>query len=174
MSLIGSLFAFFLFNVFGEKNKIFMGDTGSLIIGLMLSILVIKFNELNIDKSKECSIYPAPAVSFGILIIPLFDLMRVMFIRLVTGRALLKPDKNHLHHQLLLLGLSHAKVTLVISVINLLFIYFVFYTSKFISIRRQLLLILIVALALSYIPPYLLIRRKKRELKGREEKLGKL
>jgi UDP-GlcNAc:undecaprenyl-phosphate GlcNAc-1-phosphate transferase len=130
MSLIGSLFAFFLFNVFGEKNKIFMGDTGSLIIGLMLSILVIKFNELNIDKSKECSIYPAPAVSFGILIIPLFDLMRVMFIRLVTGRALLKPDKNHLHHQLLLLGLSHAKVTLVISVINLLFIYFVFYTSS--------------------------------------------
>ncbi len=174
MSLIGSLFAFFLFNVFGAKNKVFMGDTGSLIIGIFLSILVIKFNELNIDKSKECSIYPAPAVSFGILIIPLFDLMRVMFIRLVTGRALLKPDKNHLHHQLLLLGLNHAKVTLIISMANLLFIYFVFYTSRFISIRRQLLLILIVALAFSYIPPYLLLRRKKRALKKNPDKDLKL
>ncbi len=163
MSLIGSLFAFFLFNVFGKKNKIFMGDTGSLIIGLCLSILVIKFNELNIDKSKECSIYPAPAVSFGILIIPLFDLMRVMFIRLITGRPLLKPDKNHLHHQLLKLGFSHVMVTLIISIINLLFIHFVFYTSTFISIRRQLLLILILALSFSYIPPYLLIRKKKRK-----------
>ena len=170
LSLIGSLFAFFLFNVFGEKNKIFMGDTGSLIIGLILSALVIEFNELNTDKTKECSIYPAPAVSFGILIIPLFDLMRVMFIRLVTGKPVLKPDKNHLHHQLLQLGLSHARVTLIISIVNLLFIYLVFYTARFISIRRQLLLILIVALVLSYIPPYLLIKRKRRELKGEKEK----
>lgn len=161
-SLIGGMFAFFLFNVFGEKNKIFMGDTGSLIIGVVLSVLVIKFNELNLDKSKECALYPAPAVSFGILIIPLFDLMRVMFIRLVTGRPVLKPDKNHLHHQLLQLGMSHARVSLTISIVNLLFIYFVFWAASFISIRRLLLLILIIAVFLSYIPPYLLIRRENR------------
>jgi len=166
LALIGSLFAFFLFNVFGVKNKIFMGDTGSLIIGLILSVLVIKFNELNIDKTQECAIYPAPAVSFGILIIPLFDLMRVMFIRLVTRRPVLKPDKNHLHHQLLQLGMSHTRVTMIISLVNLFFIYFVFYTSRFLSIRRQLLLIMIVALLLSYIPPYLLIRRGKKKKKG--------
>ncbi len=173
MSLMGSLFAFFLFNVFGSKNKIFMGDTGSLIIGLVLSILVILFNELNIDKTQTCAIYPAPAVSFGILIIPLFDLMRVMFIRLITGRPVLKPDKNHLHHQLLKLGLNHARVTLIISVVNLFFIYFVFYTARFISIRRQLLLILIVALALSYIPPYLLIKRRKLEKGNKPDESAK-
>jgi len=164
LSLMGALFAFFLFNVFGSRNKIFMGDTGSLIVGLILSILVIKFNELNIDKSKGFTIYPAPAVSFGILIIPLFDLMRVMFIRLVTKHSVLLPDKNHLHHQLLKLGLSHIKVTLVISLVNLLFIYFVFYTSRFMSIRRQLLLILVIALFLSYIPAYLLIRKAKKKV----------
>ncbi len=160
-ALIGALLAFFFFNVFGVKNKIFMGDTGSLIIGLILSVMVIKFNQFNIDKSKIFVIYPAPAVSFGILIIPLFDLMRVMFIRLIINRPLLKPDKNHLHHQLLQLGLNHRQVTIIISLVNTMFICFVFYTSRFLSIRRQLLLILIIALVLSYIPPYLIIRKKK-------------
>ena len=170
LSLIGSLFGFFLYNVFGDKNKIFMGDTGSLIIGLILSVLVIRFNELNIDKSKHFAIYPAPAVSFGILIVPLFDLMRVMFIRLVTNRALMKPDRNHLHHQLLKLKLSHRKVTLIISMVNLFFIYFVFYTARFMSIRRQLLLILIIAMFLSYIPPYLISRKKaKQQLKEKTQ-----
>ena len=162
ISLIGASFAFFLFNVFSKKNKIFMGDTGSLIIGLILSILVIQFNEFNIDKSKPFAIYPAPAVSFGILIIPLLDTLRVIFIRLVTGKPLIQADKMHLHHQLLKLGLNHISVTLIISVANILFIYFVFYTSSFISIRRLLLLILIVALALSYIPPLLISIRKKK------------
>jgi len=164
LALIGALFAFFLFNVFGKENKIFMGDTGSLIIGLIVSILVIEFNQLNIDKSKLYSIYPAPAVSFGILIIPLFDLMRVMFIRFVIGRPLLKPDKNHLHHQLLKLNLSHRVVTLIISFVNILFIGFVFYTSTYISIRRQLLLILIIAFFLSYIPPFLIDQMKKKKV----------
>lgn len=162
LSLAGALFAFFLFNVFGEKNKIFMGDTGSLLIGLILSVLVIRFNELNIDKTKPFAIYPAPAVSFGVLIIPLFDLIRVMFIRIVTRRPVSSPDKNHLHHQLLELGLSHSRVTLVISAVNLLFIYFVFYTSTFTSIRRQLLLILIIAMILSYIPSYLIMKKRKK------------
>jgi len=163
LALVGSLLAFFIFNVFGDANKIFMGDTGSLVIGLILSILVIKFNQLNIDKSKMYTIYAAPAVSFGILIIPLFDLMRVMFIRLIIKRPLLKADKNHLHHQLLQLGLSHGQTTLIISLVNIFFIFFVFYTARFISIRRQLLLILIIALILSYIPPCLILRKKKKD-----------
>ncbi len=161
VSLAGALFAFFLYNVFGEENKIFMGDTGSLIIGVILSVMVIHFNELNIDKSKMYAIYPAPAVSFGILIIPLFDTMRVVFIRIFTGKSLLEPDKNHLHHQLLELGLNHIQVTMLISVVNVLFIYLVFSLSSFISIRRLLLIILVIALLLSYIPPFLLHRRKK-------------
>jgi len=160
-SLLGGLFAFFLYNVFGEENKIFMGDTGSLIIGLLLSVMVIHFNELNIDKTKIYAIYPAPVVSFGVLIIPLFDTMRVIFVRLFTGKSLYEPDKNHLHHQLLELGLSHIQVTMIISVVNVFFIYLVFSLSSFISIRRLLLIILFIALLLSYIPP-LILRRKKR------------
>ena len=163
VSLIFALFAFFFFNVFGKKNKIFMGDTGSLIIGLIISILVIKFNEFNIDKTKPFAITPAPAVSFGVLIIPLLDMLRVIFIRFVTGKPLMQADKMHLHHQLLELGLSHSNVTLIISITNIAFVYFVFYTSSFISIRRLMLLILIVALILSYIPPLIITFKKKKE-----------
>jgi len=165
MSFIGALFAFFLFNVFGEKNKIFMGDTGSLLIGLIISILVIRFNELNIDKSKPFAIYPAPAVSIGVLIVPLFDLLRVMFIRIITRRPISMPDRNHIHHLLLKLGFGHIRVTLIISLVNLFFIYFVFYTAHFVSIRRQLLLILILAMVITYIPSYLLSKKKKPEKK---------
>lgn len=161
VSLVGALFAFFIYNVFGEKNKIFMGDTGSLIIGLILSVMVIRFNELNIDKSKIYAIYPAPAVSFGILIIPLFDTMRVVFIRIFTGKSIHEPDKNHLHHQLLKLGLNHIQVTMIISVVNVFFIYMVFSLSSFISIRRLLLIILVTAVLLSYIPPLILRYKRK-------------
>ncbi len=162
-ALIGALFAFFLYNVFGEENKIFMGDTGSLIIGLVLSVLVIYFNEMNIDKGKIFSIYPAPAVSFGVLIIPLFDTLRVVFIRIFSGKSLMQPDKNHTHHQLLELGLSHIQVTMIISVVNVFFIFMVFSLAAFISIRRLLLIILVVAMILSFIPPYILNQRKKKE-----------
>jgi UDP-N-acetylmuramyl pentapeptide phosphotransferase/UDP-N-acetylglucosamine-1-phosphate transferase len=168
LALVGALFAFFLFNVFGRENKIFMGDTGSLIIGLILSVLVIKFNQINIDKSSSFAIYPAPAVSFGILIIPLFDLLRVVFIRLVINRPILKPDKNHLHHQLIELGLRHSLVTLIITLVNIFFICFVFYTSTIFSIRRLLLLILILAMFLSYIPPYLIGRKNKKLSRANE------
>ncbi len=161
VSLAGALFAFFLYNVFGEENKIFMGDTGSLIIGLILSVMVIHFNELNIDKTNIYAIYPAPAVSFGVLIIPLFDTMRVVFIRIFTGKSLHEADKNHLHHQLLELGLNHIQVTMIISVVNVFFIYLVFSLSSFISIRRLILIILVTAVVLSYIPPLLIRRRTK-------------
>jgi UDP-GlcNAc:undecaprenyl-phosphate/decaprenyl-phosphate GlcNAc-1-phosphate transferase len=169
IAFIGALFAFFLFNMFGEKNKIFMGDTGSLIIGLILSVLVIRFNELNINKSKPFAIYPAPAVSFGILIVPLFDLIRIMFIRILTKKPISMPDKRHLHHMLLKLGFDHRKVTLTISLVNLFFIYFVFYTSRFLSIRRQLLLILILAMIFTFIPSFLISKRKDKHKKEKLE-----
>lgn len=159
-SLIGAVSAFFIFNVFGKQNKIFMGDTGALIIGLVLSILAIQFNESNLDKSQEYYLYTAPTVSFAILIIPLFDLIRVMVVRLFSGKPVFKADKNHLHHQLLLLGFTHLKATLIICALNLFFILFAFYTAQFMSIRRQLLLILLVATLISFLIS-VLVKRKR-------------
>jgi UDP-GlcNAc:undecaprenyl-phosphate/decaprenyl-phosphate GlcNAc-1-phosphate transferase len=122
-SIFGTLMAFFGFNVFGRKNKIFMGDSGSLILGLIMSILVIKFNEFNIAYNGPYTISSAPAVSFGILIVPLFDTIRVFSIRLINKQSPFSADNNHVHHRVLKLGFSHAGSTIVILMVNVLFIF---------------------------------------------------
>ena len=121
-AMLGTLLGFFKYNVFGKKNKIFMGDTGSLIVGLIMAVQVIMFNEKNIGFTSAFSIKSAPAVSIAVLIIPLFDTLRVFVIRMLRGRSPFIADKNHLHHCLLKLGFSHGQTTLIIVFANLCFI----------------------------------------------------
>ena len=126
VSLIGAIAGFFYFNVYGKANKIFMGDTGSLVLGTIMAVIVIKFNELNIDQTQPFAIASAPAVSFGILIYPLADTIRVFIIRLLQSKSPFEADKNHLHHRLLTLGFSHKSATYTIMGMNTLFIIPVF------------------------------------------------
>ena len=121
-ALFGTLTGFFRFNVLSEKSKIFMGDTGSLIVGLIVAVQVIMFNEKNIGFTSAFSIKSAPAVSFAVLIVPLFDTLRVFIIRILRGRSPFSADNNHLHHCLLKLGFTHVQSTLIIVFANLCFI----------------------------------------------------
>ena len=121
-SLTGSILGFFYYNVYGKKNRIFMGDTGSLVIGTVMSVILIKFNEFNIDQSLPYSIASAPVVSFVILIYPLADAFRVFIIRIMQSKSPFAADKNHLHHRLLTLGFSHKRATYSIILINILLI----------------------------------------------------
>ena len=121
-AVFGTLLGFFKFNVFGGKNKIFMGDTGSLIVGLLMAVQVILFNEKNIGYTSAFSIKSAPAVSFAVLIVPLYDTLRVFLIRMMRGRSPFTADKNHLHHCLLKLGFNHVQSTLIFALANLFFI----------------------------------------------------
>ena len=121
-AIAGSYISFFGYNVFGNRNKIFMGDTGSLVLGFVISILVVQFNEANINYAGKFAFHSAPAVSFGVLIIPMIDTLRVFTIRLLKGRSPFMPDKNHLHHRLLLLGFSHAEATGIFASVNVFFI----------------------------------------------------
>jgi UDP-N-acetylmuramyl pentapeptide phosphotransferase/UDP-N-acetylglucosamine-1-phosphate transferase len=123
-ALAGSLAAFLIFNF--QPAKIFMGDTGSLLIGLLTAILVIKF----INVASTNSIIPvsaSPAIGFSILMIPLLDTLRVFGIRIFNRRSPFSPDRNHVHHILLDKGLSHRTVTLVLVSVNLLFIFLAFF-----------------------------------------------
>jgi UDP-GlcNAc:undecaprenyl-phosphate GlcNAc-1-phosphate transferase len=111
--------AFLIYNF--QPAKIFMGDTGSLLLGLVNSILVIKF----IESGSSYSVYPiiaTPAVGFAIILLPLMDTLRVFGIRILHGRSPFSPDRNHIHHLLLDRGLNHRAVTLTCSVICALFI----------------------------------------------------
>ena len=121
-SLAGSCLAFFIFNVFAHKNKIFMGDTGSLLIGAMLFVLAAKFNEFNAVHTGDYIIKSVPAVLIGFLAYPLFDVLRVFSLRIFVARkSPFRPDKNHIHHRLLVMGLSHLQATLIIFFVNTFF-----------------------------------------------------
>lgn len=120
-ALVGALGSFFLYNVFGKRNKIFMGDTGSLILGLILSILIIRFNELNIVGGKSWYVAASPSVSVGIVIVPVIDTLRVMILRMIHGNSPFKADRNHIHHKLLDLHFTHLQTTSILVGANLLF-----------------------------------------------------
>ncbi len=150
-SLVGALLAFFRYNIFSSDNKIFMGDAGALLVGLLSSVLVIKFNECNIDSNFQYAVSPAPSVSFGILIVPLYDMIQVVFIRTVKRKGIYKADKNHVHHRLINFGYSHRKATFIILGVNIVFIVLSFWLSGFMSIRRLALLLLILAIIVSNI-----------------------
>lgn len=163
-ALVASLLAFIRYNVFAPKSKIFMGDTGSMIIGFVVSFLAVNFNELNIETTKDSAFFilPAPAVAFGVLIIPYFDMLRVMYIRLLKGQKVFHPDKNHLHHLLLRIGLTHKQVVASLVLFNIVFIGIVYYLSSFVTIRRLLLLEMLIALGVSFIPEAIVKRKEKR------------
>ncbi|MEO7313519.1 MAG: MraY family glycosyltransferase [Chitinophagaceae bacterium] len=118
-SLMGALLAFLIFNF--SPAKIFMGDTGSLIIGLVISVLIIRFIEFA-PTAPVLAMQSAPAVGFAILFIPLFDTLRVFSIRMLHGKSPFTPDRNHIHHILLDKGLSHRMVTLSLVFSNLVMI----------------------------------------------------
>jgi len=113
--LAGGIIGFLKYNL--HKAKIFMGDTGSLLCGFIVSIMAIQFIEMKVVVS-------APAIAVGILIIPVFDTLRVFTIRIINGRWPFHPDRNHIHHRLLAMGFSQITSLVLLVVLNMLSIGF--------------------------------------------------
>lgn len=122
--LSGSLAVFFIYNVFGDsRRKIFMGDSGSLLLGFLISYLTFQFLELNaywpLDTLQIYHMKAAPAVAICVLFVPLFDTVRVAVTRIKHGTSPFCPDKNHIHHLLLRIGLKHKQVTCVLMTVTI-------------------------------------------------------
>jgi UDP-GlcNAc:undecaprenyl-phosphate GlcNAc-1-phosphate transferase len=120
-AMVGSLTVFFIYNVFGGKRKIFMGDSGSLLLGYMITLYVFKFCDMNAYNlvPDKFQMPAAPAVAICVLSVPLFDTIRVMLTRIKKGVSPFRPDKNHIHHLLLKTGLSHRQVTGVLLIVSI-------------------------------------------------------
>jgi UDP-GlcNAc:undecaprenyl-phosphate GlcNAc-1-phosphate transferase len=119
LTIVGSVAGFLRFNL--TPAKIFMGDTGSLLIGLISAVMAIKFIEVNkLIESREQIIAGAPALAFAILIVPIFDTMRVFTLRIINGISPFTADRNHIHHRILRLGYNHMQTTFILGFINLL------------------------------------------------------
>lgn len=121
-SLAGAIAAFLKYNF--TPARIFMGDTGSLLIGTVCSILSINFIEMNhlISIQPVYTFDSAPAIAIAILILPLYDTLRVFVQRTLSGRSPFSPDKTHIHHLLIHLGVSHMNATAILLCVNVLFI----------------------------------------------------
>ena len=164
-ALAGSLGGFFLFNVFGGKNKLFMGDTGSLITGLIVSVLAIQFNEFNINKALVWSVNAAPSVSFAVVMVPLIDTLRVITIRLLNNRSPFSPDNNHIHHRILAIVPDHFSVTLILTSVSLILILLsILFDCLFINVTMQFIAMFIIGLTISFIPSYIM-RKSRRTIK---------
>ena len=122
LTIASSTLAFLFFN--WSPAKIFMGDTGSLVLGFTLSVLMIKFIDLNYLLAPRSAYYlQAPiALSFALLVLPVYDTLRVFIIRFLAGRSPMSPDQNHVHHILLKLNFSHAQATLFLVGFNVIIV----------------------------------------------------
>jgi UDP-N-acetylmuramyl pentapeptide phosphotransferase/UDP-N-acetylglucosamine-1-phosphate transferase len=143
-ALVGSLIAFLKFNL--TPAKIFMGDTGSLLIGMVCAILTISFIELSYREPNPLyKILAPPAVAIGILFVPLFDMLRVFFVRIIAGRSPFSADRKHIHHLMLDAGLNHLQATGVLIALNAIVLLTV---VKIQAIGNLLLLVIIIAYGL--------------------------
>lgn len=140
-AILGVLIPFFYYNVFGKVRngrKIFMGDTGSLTIGLLLVVMVIRLSMMDITKD---TIFPdAIVIAFSFLMVPVLDAVRVVIHRLREGKNLFVSDKNHIHHKLMALGLRQHQalvcimgIAIVFIIVNVLSIHYVSITTLFLT-----------------------------------------
>ena len=143
---IGSLIPFFCHNVFGQKSKMFIGDSGTLLMGIIMSSFVI--NALESDSLLVAAVpsdFGVVPFTLAVLAIPVFDTLRVMTARLLNGVAPFTPDRNHLHHLLYDLHFSHIGITSVEILANL-FIVACWYLSYRLGASIDLQLYVVIAL----------------------------
>ena len=147
-----SLAPFFLHNVFGKKSKMFIGDAGTLSLGVIFSVFVISIissNPITMSAKDNLGIIP---FTLAVLCGPIFDTLRVMSARIVRGKSPFSPDKTHLHHLFIELGYSHIGTALSIIGMNLIVV-LCWYCAYLIglSIDVQLYIVILMGISITFI-----------------------
>ena len=138
-----------------------MGDTGSLVIGLMLSILAIRLINTGVDLAPNTYPSKGPFISIVILSIPLFDTFRVFFIRALSGYNPLMADRNHIHHALLDIGFGHKKSSLILYFFSLVISVF---SYLLIGLKSSLAIFILAVVVLGLMSiPFIFLRIRPRE-----------
>lgn len=179
-ALGGALLGILVFNF--APARIFSGDCGSLIMGLIISMLGIRFTEINLgfvtqylqsnadfvaatgmadpEEAPPLMIYASPAFVAAVIIIPLYDTLRVFLSRIAKGGSPFRADTTHVHHRLMFLGLSAPRVCLILYAVNIVFILVAFI---FRALSPNQLIILIISLAIAFDGMLVLIERRKKQ-----------
>lgn len=149
---IGALIPFFCHNVFGKKSKMFIGDGGTLLMGTIMSTFVI--GALNSNSPLASKVDPDFGMipfTLSVLVIPIFDTLRVMSRRIIKGRSPFSPDKTHLHHLLFDMGFSHIGTTVFEILSNLMVVlaWWISYKAGA-SIDVQLYIVVVLGLLVTF------------------------
>lgn len=153
--IIGSVLAFLYYNLSHYRStKIFMGDTGSMLLGFLLAFTAVCFIDIFIDKKipgmPRYHLKSAPAIAVAILILPIIDTLNVIIIRCVNKKSPFEADKNHIHHKLIRMNLTHRRSSFYI-ISYYLIIVAVAYYLRHIDVN----LLLVVVLSLGFLGAYL-------------------
>lgn len=148
----GSLIPFFFHNVFGKNSKMFIGDGGTLVMGIVMSVFVIRI----LRHGSMSEVYDAANIglvpfTLAVLSVPVFDTLRVMTTRILKRKSPFHPDKTHLHHMFIRLGCSHAATTLAILILNFFVVlcWWVSYMAGC-SIDVQLYIVLVLSILITF------------------------
>lgn len=160
VSTLAVLLGFGRYNL-SKKFKIFMGDTGSMVIGFILTFMAIRF--LYISETSNLGLKTGPVILLFIFVIPILDTLYVFTIRVLRKRNPFSPDKNHLHHQFLKLGFNHLQTSIILVLINIFFIIVGYY---FRNIEINQLFLIFVVLSTSFVLSlrYIVILKNNRKI----------
>lgn len=163
-TMVGAIIAFLKYNY--SPARIFMGDSGSLVVGTACAILVIEFINMNyfMGAAQKGKILAAPAVAIGIMILPLYDTVRVFITRVLRGQSPFYADRRHIHHLLIDYGFSHMQATGILVSVNVFFILLAFSLNRALELHWLLALIVVLATALTYWLHKSVARRKQEKL----------
>lgn len=164
--LIGSVLAFLYYNLSNLRaTKIFMGDTGSMLLGFLLAFTCICFIDIFIDKKTlgipRYHLKSAPVVAVAILILPIIDTLNVIIVRLWNKKSPFEADKNHIHHKLLKLDLTHRRSSFYI-ICYYMAIVIITYCLRHINVNLLLLIILFLGFLGAYIPDIIFMMRNNK------------
>ena len=157
VAVLAVLLGFLKYNL-SKSNRIFMGDTGSMLIGFILTFMVIRF--LYISGLPNYRLYTAPVLLLYIFCIPVIDTLSVICIRLINKKSPLSADKNHLHHQILNLGFNHIQTTFILVIVNIVFI-IVGYSLRYLEINILFLIFLCLSIGFVGLIRFLKIKKIK-------------
>lgn len=155
-AMVGGLAGFLVFNL--NPAKIFMGDSGSLLLGYMCYVMAVSVVQTPDANTLSGVVRPIAAMCF--LAYPLVDTLRVFTIRVLLGRSPFSPDRRHIHHLLMNLGWGHRLSSSALWMYTLLFVVLALQPNAFwagLSVTEQFLVLLGLAFAVASVP-YFLVR----------------
>ena len=159
-TLMGALLGFLKYNIF--PARIFMGDTGSLVVGMILSILAINCIKYGLVNENYSSPNVGPLLAISFLAIPLFDSLRVFIVRAINGNGPLTAARDHVHHTLIDLGIGHKYSSLILFAVSVIIISLTYLLIKLnVNINVSIAILALVSYLLWLIPFYMLRSKVK-------------